>query len=597
MKKLFLLIACIIAGMSETFASGDLKTVTYLFSGIDKIAESGLSPVGSSVILSSSSTEKYGTYIRLLDTKNVTFSLKGYDGYVVKSLTLKMCSNQKTGSGTFSFISGDREIASIKTGTSFKDWYNMSSFAEKVTDVNVVFNSDYTNGFTVGDDEEPKVKISATENSLYVYGFSVTYERPADLFDKPRVSGSFGDTFYRKQRITMSCEHEAEAIYFTMDGSEPTTASEIYSEDKEIYIDKTTTIKAFAVNGADKSGVVTKTITKSDNIKAIVTEYNGNRYAMGKDVSNENSSYLSSVKTNNFDGNVICGINSFNSIAWIFNEDGTIQNYGNHKYLSYADTDKPDIVCGDKGSHSTWKVTTSGIGCSENNRFLSYSVRYKYFGAFSDDSPKADKLNIIKGFPREDVQKGSIGTICMLYDVLPDDIYGADYYNILGKKMEDGKVVSLVLEKEAGKLKAGRPYIFIVKEAPIYNLYLDTAGDIDNPVETAENYNGLHGNITGTLSVDRGMFLISGNKILKCGTGCTIAKYRAYINMDEVSEISSPQQSLSKRTVEMNIGDGTTGIEPIAADDSNVYYNMQGQQVSSPKKGLYIVNGKKRIIR
>lgn len=47
-------------------------------------------------------------------------------------------------------------------------------------------------------------------------------------------------------------------------------------------------------------------------------------------------------------------------------------------------------------------------------------------------------------------------------------------------------------------------------------------------------------------------------------------------------------------------GDGfTTGISTISVDDrsSGVTYNLKGQRVSSPKHGLYIVNGKKRYIK
>lgn len=45
--------------------------------------------------------------------------------------------------------------------------------------------------------------------------------------------------------------------------------------------------------------------------------------------------------------------------------------------------------------------------------------------------------------------------------------------------------------------------------------------------------------------------------------------------------------------------DGTTGIDKVIKQPvaDNVYYNLQGQRVEKPTKGLYIVNGKKVVIK
>jgi hypothetical protein len=45
-------------------------------------------------------------------------------------------------------------------------------------------------------------------------------------------------------------------------------------------------------------------------------------------------------------------------------------------------------------------------------------------------------------------------------------------------------------------------------------------------------------------------------------------------------------------------GDETTGIDTIAADKTaEGIYNMNGQRVAAPAKGLYIVNGKKVVLK
>ena len=47
-------------------------------------------------------------------------------------------------------------------------------------------------------------------------------------------------------------------------------------------------------------------------------------------------------------------------------------------------------------------------------------------------------------------------------------------------------------------------------------------------------------------------------------------------------------------------GDGTTGIRnlsPALSEGEGVYYNLQGQRVAKPGKGLYIRNGKVVVIK
>ena len=44
--------------------------------------------------------------------------------------------------------------------------------------------------------------------------------------------------------------------------------------------------------------------------------------------------------------------------------------------------------------------------------------------------------------------------------------------------------------------------------------------------------------------------------------------------------------------------DGTTGINKVAAEgQKDIYYNLKGQRVAAPTKGMYIINNKKVIIK
>lgn len=55
----------------------------------------------------------------------------------------------------------------------------------------------------------------------------------------------------------------------------------------------------------------------------------------------------------------------------------------------------------------------------------------------------------------------------------------------------------------------------------------------------------------------------------------------------------------SAPVLSLAFGGGATGIEKVAVEQQadGVYYNLAGQRVAQPKKGLYIVNGKKVVIK
>lgn len=92
-------------------------------------------------------------------------------------------------------------------------------------------------------------------------------------------------------------------------------------------------------------------------------------------------------------------------------------------------------------------------------------------------------------------------------------------------------------------------------------------------------------------------FVMKSGQFLAIGEGetATIGKNRAYLQIP--SRIFAGTRSV-------NIGydddDGTTSINHIsetAPQEEGVYYNLQGQRVEKPGKGLYIRNGKKVIVR
>ena len=182
--------------------------------------------------------------------------------------------------------------------------------------------------------------------------------------------------------------------------------------------------------------------------------------------------------------------------------------------------------------------------------------------------------------------EGRYGTICLPKGATAADITGATFYSIAGKRVDgEGLPTSIVLE-EVSDIVAGKPYIFLGSGE---NLHVTYSGQA---VAEAGSENGLVGSFTGQ-DVAEGMYLLSSNEIVKCGTGCTIGANRAYINMKDVPAYVDGSVAPAKMAV---IGlEGTDGIANITIEGDAVRYNLSGIRIPAGTKGITIINGKKVV--
>ena len=145
----------------------------------------------------------------------------------------------------------------------------------------------------------------------------------------------------------------------------------------------------------------------------------------------------------------------------------------------------------------------------------------------------------------------------------------------------------------------------VAKETPIILYNPDKAGeavclpiieDDDEDIEAVTG-NELIGTLAPTSVTDvdgHTNFGLKGNKFVKFNAG-TVAANKAYLCVDN-SKISAEARELS-----IIFDDGeTTGItemKNIQSESRGGIYNLNGQLVAQPAKGLYIMNGKKVIIK
>ncbi len=106
------------------------------------------------------------------------------------------------------------------------------------------------------------VTFTAETNQVRAAQIVVTLEdgdTPAPTVADPVFDPAKGE-FEESVNVTITCSTDGASIYYTEDGSDPTSTATKYTG--AITLTATTTIKAIAIKGDDKSKVVSKTYTK-----------------------------------------------------------------------------------------------------------------------------------------------------------------------------------------------------------------------------------------------------------------------------------------------------------------------------------------------
>jgi hypothetical protein len=184
-------------------------------------------------------------------------------------------------------------------------------------------------------------------------------------------------------------------------------------------------------------------------------------------------------------------------------------------------------------------------------------------------------------YTRTGLSEGKYGTLCLPFDAT---VEGATVFEI-ASTVKENNVVTGINITPVTNLVAGKGYITKATGSSF------TATFSGNYTETTTD-NGMLGNLnSGDMAVTTG-YIIYDNKIYPVGSNNTIGQYKAYITLNNLGDEARGVNFIG-------FDDETTGIDFVQGEGltANGYYNLAGQRVAQPTKGVYVVNGRKVVIK
>ena len=210
---------------------------------------------------------------------------------------------------------------------------------------------------------------------------------------------------------------------------------------------------------------------------------------------------------------------------------------------------------------------------------------------------------------RRTINANDWSTICLPFAMTEDQVkaeFGNDVQlaNMTSWSPEEdvnGDIVGInVVFTPVTAIEANHPYIIkvssLVTEFTVDNVNIDP---VEEPYVKVGNKASNRGWMTGTYVAnftvpENNLFLSGGNFWYSKGS----TKMKAFRAHFEFADVLTAVESSAP--VFMTFKSGTTGIsemENIKTVKEDAFYNLNGQRVMSPQKGLYIKNNKKVIVK
>lgn len=410
-------------------------------------------------------------------------------------------------------------------------------------------------------------------------------------------------TYTSVQSVTISCATGGATIYYTTDGTDPTSSSTEYTS--AVSIDHSCTLKAIAIKGDDESNVASAAYTIN-----LPTEYNlvtsitpGKTYVIASGKADGTVQFMTTQNGSirdkadgSVDSEVLSATGACEVVIYGPDNDGyyAIYDAAAGGYLSATSNSSNNL--GTKTTiddNARWSITIDGTGVASIVAHGSYSrntMQYNssnprfscYDGASQNDvylyekagSPVATTASVTlnsKGY-------ATFATTTAL-DFLDFENASFSAWQITAANSSTGEITFSQIKEHVA---AGKGIFLKGTAGATVNLNVLPAGG--NTLTS----NKLVG-ITSATAVEADTYYgLSGNVFKKVNAG-TVPAGKALLPASEVSS--------AREYTFVFEGDETTSItENLELRTENAVYDLQGRKVTKPVKGgLYIVNGKKVI--
>jgi hypothetical protein len=242
----------------------------------------------------------------------------------------------------------------------------------------------------------------------------------------------------------------------------------------------------------------------------------------------------------------------------------------NHAITCDLSTDNPNKVF-----VSTWNITTAA-GETVNNNLVDngYVGKLVLVDGYEFSTPR--NFRAVASTLYRNIAEGDFATITCPFAING----GADGTFYQPASLTDG-----TLAFETATSEAGKAYLYKATSA-----VTAVTGAANAWVEAQPIDNGTGVTVKGTYTkttAPRDSYVLSSTQLWLVNNEVSLNPFRAYF---EVPTAVSAKLNVS-------FFDETTGISQIEKAVDNQYYNLQGVRISKPTKGLYILNGKKYVVK
>lgn len=203
-------------------------------------------------------------------------------------------------------------------------------------------------------------------------------------------------------------------------------------------------------------------------------------------------------------------------------------------------------------------------------------------------------------------------TICLPFamtEAKVKEIFGDDvqlaYFTSYDVEKDGTDVTSITINFDDDDLSEGfyanYPYLIKTsKDITEFSLTTDiNPDDVEESYSSGKGANKKSGKFIGTYQantvVPENSLFLSGNQFWY-STGLTNMKaFRAYFT---ISDVLTNMENAGSR-IQLSFNEEATGIKTIERKtmDDERYYNLKGQRVETPHKGIYVKNGKKIVVK